>query len=262
MFDLTKESTWLEWHDHIFRFAKHVLMHCGLSRYQNTVYSPTHCRFLFLGVLQGHYKDVVTTYVSMILAHHQSEGNTADLPKHLHILALAQSLADASFGGTSWGIIADTRACRISTPEDPGALGQDTLMVHTQGFAAMKAELQQHRTGNNRGPRGPPKSPPDTALLDCRLKAVPRRSRHQGTCDACGQRGHPANACDKVGAWAFLQRYHWDRANATAIKEAEQAWIEKNKPFIWDTADTPHKVFNTYCDRMGIPKDQVIDEID
>ena len=261
MFDLTKEPTWPEWHDDIFRFAKRVLMHCNLSRYLNTIYLSTHCSLLFLQSLQGHYKDIGNTYVLMILAHHQSEGDTAELPTHLCILALAQTLAGANFGGTPRELNADTGACRISTTEDMGPLGLDTPTVHTQGCVAMKAKLRQHRTGNSHGPRGHPKAAPDAALSDCRQKAAPHHSWYQGTCNACGQWGHPANACDKVGVWAFLWQYHWDCANATAIQAAERAWVEKNKPFLRDRADTPRKVFSTYCDRMGITKDQVINKI-
>ena len=133
--------------------------------------------------------------------------------------------------------------------------------THAQGFIAMMAELHQTRTGTNRG-RGPPKQAPDAALSDRRCKAAPRRSRYQGTCNACGQWGHSANACDKVGAWAFLRHYHQDQANAAAIEDAERAWMEKNKPFLRNVDDTPRKVFTTYCERMGIPEEQLIDEID
>ena len=65
-----------------------------------------------------------------------------------------------------------------------------------------------------------------------------------------------------MGAWAFLHRYHQDRANAAAIKDAERAWMEKNKTFLRNVDDTPRKVFTTYCKRMGIAKEQLIDEID
>ncbi len=46
------------------------------------------------------------------------------------------------------------------------------------------------------------------------------------------------------------------------IDEAEQAWIEKNKPFLRDNDEAPRKVFYTYCDRMGLTKNQVIEEMD
>ncbi len=38
--------------------------------------------------------------------------------------------------------------------------------------------------------------------------------------------------------------------------------MEKNKPFLWNVDDTPRKVFTTYCEQMGIAKEQLIDEID
>jgi hypothetical protein len=63
MFDLTKESSWPEWHDDIFQYAKHVLMHCNLSRYQSTTYSKVTCTLLSLRGLQGRYKDLGTSYI-------------------------------------------------------------------------------------------------------------------------------------------------------------------------------------------------------
>jgi hypothetical protein len=53
MFDFTKEPSWPEWQEDIFRYAKHVLMHCNLSRYCNTTYSKVNCSLLFLCGLQG-----------------------------------------------------------------------------------------------------------------------------------------------------------------------------------------------------------------
>ena len=58
--------------------------------------------------------------------------------------------------------------------------------------------------------------------------------------------GSPGNACNKVGAWAFLHQYHRDRTNTAMIEEAERAWVEKNKPYLCDKEDTPKKIFYTY----------------
>jgi hypothetical protein len=45
------------------------------------------------------------------------------------------------------------------------------------------------------------------------------------------------------------------------IKEAERAWIEKNKEHMSD--DTLlRKVFMMYCKRLGLNEDQVIVEVD
>jgi hypothetical protein len=46
------------------------------------------------------------------------------------------------------------------------------------------------------------------------------------------------------------------------IKEAEREWVEKNKPYLWDKDETPKKVFYTYCERMGLSEDQVIEQMD
>jgi hypothetical protein len=141
-------------------------------------------------------------------------------------------------------------------------MSRNDFTVHTQGFVAMKAKLQGNRNGNMSGPCGPPHAPPNAVLSDRRRNTAPRQSRYQGACDACGQWGHPANACDKVGAWAFLRRYYWDHTNMATIDAVEQAWIEKNKPFLQDNDKAPRKVFYTYCDRMGLAKNQVIEEVD
>ncbi len=113
-----------------------------------------------------------------------------------------------------------------------------------------------------RGPCGPPRAAPKAALSKCRSSAAPRQSCHQGTCDACGQWGHPENACNKVGAWAFLLWYHRDCTKTAMIEEAERVWVVKNKPYLHEKEDTPKKVFYTYCEQMGLSKDQVIKEVD
>jgi acyl-homoserine lactone acylase PvdQ len=100
------------------------------------------------------------------------------------------------------------------------------------------------------------------ALSECRRNAAPRRAQQKGTCDACGQWGHQASTCNKVGAWAFLCYFHKDWINTSLIEEAKKAWIDKNKVFQGDGMDTPKKVFTTYCNRLGITEDQVIDKVD
>jgi hypothetical protein len=262
MFNLTKEPSWTEWHDDIFRYAKRVLMHCVLSRYRNTTYSKVNCSLLFLCGLQGQYKDIGTSYISIILAYQQEHREAAVLPNHLRILALSQTLVDANNRGMTRDIATSSRASRISTSVPENEMLRDDFTVHTQDFMAMKAELQGNRNGNTHGPRGPPRAPPNAVLSDCRRNAAPRQSCYQGTCDTFGQWGHPANACNKVGAWAFLCRYHRDRTNTAAIDEAERAWIEKNKPFLRDNDKAPKKVFCTYCNRMGLTKNQVNKEMD
>jgi hypothetical protein len=110
MFDFTKEPSWPEWHDDIFCYTKHVLMHCNLSCYRNTTYSKVNCSLLFLFGLQGQYKDIGTSYISMILTYQQEQGEAAVLPNHLRILALAQILADANYGGMTRDIATSSRA--------------------------------------------------------------------------------------------------------------------------------------------------------
>jgi hypothetical protein len=163
----------------------------------------------------------------MILAYQQEHGEAAQLPHHLRILALAQTLAEANYGGMAHDIATHSRASRVLTRTTPGDKSGDDFAIHTQGFIAMKAKLQGNCNGNTRGPRGPLCAAPNAALSYHRCSAAPWRAYYQGTCDACGQWGHPQNSCNKVGAWAFLHRYHRDRTNMAMIKEAERAWVER-----------------------------------
>jgi hypothetical protein len=100
------------------------------------------------------------------------------------------------------------------------------------------------------------------ALSERRRNAAPCRAHYQGTCDACEQWGHQSNTCNKAGAWAFLCHFHKNWTNTSIIEEAEKAWIKRNKAFLQDGDNTPKKVFYTYCDRLGIDMDQVMDKID
>jgi hypothetical protein len=262
MFDLTKELSWPEWHDDIFRYAKRVLMHCDLSCYSSTMYTGVTCSLLFLCGLQGRYKDNGMSYISMILAYQQEHGESAQLPTHLMTLALVQTLTDVNYGRMAPDIATTSWALRISTNTPPSSTPGEDFAIHTQGFVAMKAELQGNRGGNTRGPRGPLRAAPNVVLTECRRRAAPRLSCYQGTCNACGQWGHPANASNKVGAWVFLRWYHRDRTNMAMIEEPECAWVEKNKPYLRDKEETPKKIFYTFCERMGIGEDQVIKEVD
>jgi hypothetical protein len=45
------------------------------------------------------------------------------------------------------------------------------------------------------------------------------------------------------------------------IKEAERAWVEKNKDHMSD-GTLPQKVFMMYCKRLGLNEGQVIAEVD
>jgi hypothetical protein len=224
------------------------------------MYSKVTCSLLFLHGLQGHFKDLGTSYISMILAYQQEHSEAAQLPHHLRILTLAQTLAEANYGGMARDIVMHSQASRVSTGTTLGDKSGNDFAIHTQGFVAMKAKLQGNCNGNTRGPCGPPRAAPNAALSNHRCSAALRQACYQGTCDACGQWGHLANTCNKVGAWAFLRRYHRDCSNTAMIKEAERAWVEKNKPYLRDM--TPKKVFYTYCERMGLSKDQVIKEMD
>jgi hypothetical protein len=149
MFDLTKKPSWLEWHDDIFCYAKCVLMHCDLSRYRSTTYTGVTCSLLFMRGLQGRYKDIRTSYISMILAYQQKHSQSAQLPNHLKTLPLAQTLADVNYGGMAWDT-ATSWTLQISTNIPPSSASGEDFAIHTQGFVAMKAALQGNCGGNMR----------------------------------------------------------------------------------------------------------------
>ena len=88
------------------------------------------------------------------------------------------------------------------------------------------------------------------------------RPRYEGTCAACGKYGHEAVRCDMLGMAVFIQRYSTKRENADAIKEAENRWMERNKPFLPRDSRSPGTILANYCAEMGFDDTQVEDELD
>jgi hypothetical protein len=138
------------------------------------MYSKVTCSLLFLHGLQGHYKNLGTSYISMILAYQQEYSEAAQLPHHLRTLALAQTLAEANYGGMACDIAMHSQASRVSAGTTPGDRSGNDFSIHTQGFVAMKAELQGNCNGNMRGPGGPPHAALNAALPNHRCSAAPR----------------------------------------------------------------------------------------
>jgi hypothetical protein len=67
----------------------------------------------------------------MILAYQQEHGEAVILPNHLRILALAQTLVDANYGGKTRDIATSSRASWISTgaPESDMAKGSPCTKI-------------------------------------------------------------------------------------------------------------------------------------
>ncbi len=198
----------------------------------------------------------------MVLTHQQVYGSSVSLPQHFLILPLAQTLAKLNQGGIMDDITMSQWAfclCTLATTP-PSHDDNPDGATHIQGFVVNMTAAGQ----NPKGPsaQGPPRLAPNMALSNQLRAAAPQPARFQGTCDACGQLGHQANTCDKVGAWDFLCHFHRNRGNSSLIDEAEKANIEKSKAFIKNDATTPKKVFTTYCELMGLTEDQVIDKND
>jgi hypothetical protein len=157
-----------------FAMQKCVLMHCNLSCYRSKTYTRVTCSLLFLHGLQGRYKDVGMSYISMILAYQQEHGESAQLANHLKTLALAQALVDANYGRMAQDIATTSRALRISTNTPPSSTSREDFAIHTQDFVAMKTELQGNCCGNTHGPRGPLHAALNAALSEHRCSAAPR----------------------------------------------------------------------------------------
>jgi hypothetical protein len=60
----------------------------------------------------------------------------------------------------------------------------------------------------------------------------------------------------------FLQRYSRNRSNAEVLKEAEERWLTRNKPFLPRDDRTPRTILANYCEELQFPSDQVDNELD
>jgi hypothetical protein len=200
----------------------------------------------------------------MVLTHQQVHGNSTPLSHHLRILPLAQTLSDINHGGVLNNVTMATQALCVSTDTCPTPPTKNTSSIHIHrymGYTTMGMPSPPQSNKCHSNPL-PPRAPPNMALSERCRNAAPRRAWYQGTCDACRQWGHQASTCNKVGAWAFLRHFHKDWMNTSLIEEAKKAWIDKNEAFLGDGMDIPKKVYTTYCDRLGITEDQVIDKVD
>ncbi len=201
MFDLTKEPTWPDWLTNVFRYAKRVIMHCNFCCYHSTTYTLAHWSLLFLWGLQGCYKEIGLSYISIVLTHQKVNGDFAPLPTHLTILPLAQAFFNLNNGKMVGDMTTGAQANLLSSNAGDGSVSSATAsdwedhMVHVQGFVANKAAFPQTAR-----PQGPPRAPPNMEHSTCGQQAIPCRTCYQGTCHACGQWGHQANACGNVGA--------------------------------------------------------------
>ncbi len=60
----------------------------------------------------------------------------------------------------------------------------------------------------------------------------------------------------------FLQRYSRNRDNAEVVKEAEDRWITRNKPFLPRDDRTPRTILANYCSELNFDEDKVDGELD
>ena len=68
-----------------------------------------------------------------------------------------------------------------------------------------------------------------------------------GNCTACGRFGHKMSHCDHLAIFFHIQRA-MKGMKPEKIKEAEQHWLDKNKKFVGDGAQTPSQVVANLVD--------------
>ncbi len=142
-------------------------MHCDFCRHRSTIYTSAHRSLLFLQGLQGRFKDISLSYISIVLTHQQVHGDSAPLPTHLTILPLAQALSDLNHGRMIGDMATGSRANRLSMAVGDGSISTTTALdckdhtVHIQGFMAKNATFPLSPC-----PRGPPCTAPNMELSD------------------------------------------------------------------------------------------------
>ena len=278
MFDRTVPSQLPSWpdSDDLFQYARLITMYCDMSRHSGTRFTEAMKSRMFLRGVQGRYIPIANQFRALVRSYCPGKDgvirNTAALPRDLTIMELASSIADEAaeslhttlhpqtFRTQQLPSLTSTTNSQVSTltpttghsnPNMPQQEDhtQSARPSHLQGFSASLTRA--------RGPRG--RSAPNPTS---RASRPPQQPRHLAPCEACGKFGHPASRCDMLAMAIFVNRYSRNRDNATAIREIEARWVERNKPHLPRDDRSPRTILANYCAEMDFSEEQVDFELD
>jgi hypothetical protein len=281
MFDRTQPAYFPSWpqSDDIFEFGYLVLMYCDLSRHHGRPFTEAMKSRMFLNNVRGRYVALAQPYAPLVGTYCPGrDGITrcADtFPQHLTVLELARSFYDSiqglsahpgqhqsaahafHIGGytppldTTPSLTSSHHSgASPSTITSPGSMISSGRPTHLQGYSANLTRT--HPQSDTR------RTPPNPV----KRSTLPQRARYEGACEACGKYGHPAARCDMLAMALYLQRYSRDRNNAATIKEAEERWLTRNKPFLPQDSRTPRTILANYCSELQFAEDKVDAELD
>ena len=271
MFDRTIPSQLPSWpaSDDIFQYARLITMYCDMSRHSGSRFTEAMKSRMFLRGVQGKYIPIANQFRALVRSYCPGKDgvtrNLAPLPRELTIMELASSLVEEvaeapSTATTSLAFRSHVPSLTSTTPSHLSSLTPTTgpsnnneesssRPSHIQGFVASLART--------RGPRG--RSAPNPASRPPRQQQQPR---HAAVCEACGKFGHPASRCDMLAMAIFVNRYSRNRDNATALRDIEARWVERNKPHLPRDERTPRTILANYCAEMEFSEEQVDYELD
>ncbi len=299
MFDRTQPAPFPTWpaSDDIFDFGRLVLMYCDLSRHRGPAFTEAMKSRMFLLNVQGHYTTLAQPFSALVNTYCPGRDgitrSSEPLPNHLTVMELARSFYDSTALQRATPPMTrpphSIHAYRtsLSTPgqtqhvcQDPTHIGQSSLhSTSTPGLVTASSTLTSDNRPTSSGStrpthlqgfsinttRAPPptrsRSQPNPARRNSSSDA-PQRTRYEGTCDACGKYGHPANRCDMLAMAIFLQRYSRNKLNVEVIKEAEERWTTRNKPYLPRDDRTPRTILANYCAELQFDEDKVDAELD
>ncbi len=294
MFDRTQPAPFPTWpaSDNVFEFGRLILMYCDLSRHRGPPFTEAMKSRMFLLHVQGRFASIVQPYSALVGTYCPGrDGITRclePLPKHLTVMELARNFYDSTAihpsSSGSHHPIQTVHAYHTTLPpsgshNSPFAPPSDHIPTTSTGTPSLQAAStltsgSTHLPGTVRpshiqgysinlarsSQQTRNKSQPNPSRRS--TQASTQRTRCEGTCNACGKYGHPASRCDMLAMAIFLQRHSRNRSNAEVLKEAEERWLTRNKPFLPRDDCTPRTILANYCEELQFPSDQVDNELD
>ena len=285
MFDCTRNVSLPSWpaSDDIFEFGRLVLMYCDMARHRGPPFTEAMKSRMFLSNVQGRYRTLAHPYSALVGTYCPGrDGITRcpdPLPMHLTVLELARSFYDSIQAIPDYPDAPVQSVHTIRTPplQEHPLPASSVTTSHTPQLTATSmpsgstsaitsvshptrpTTIQGYLVNITRAPVRT-RSQPNPSQRS--TKPTTQRTRYEGTCDACGKYGHPAARCDMLAMALFLQRYSRDRTNAAILKEAEERWMQRNKPFLPRDDRTPRTILANYCAELNFQEDKVDGEMD